>query len=89
MAFPILSMVLFAGICDENVIVSKAAGAADVNFLTLVQRFGYHNYQERNMPYHYYVSLVCPIDFYKNDNRPIEQLPCNRVFPRLRRIQGD
>jgi hypothetical protein len=43
-------MVLFAGICDENVIVAKAAGTADVDFSTLVQCFGYHNYREGDLP---------------------------------------
>gem|GEM_PF-4850050 len=55
-----MTMVLFAGICYENVIVAEAAGTADVNVSTLVQLFGYHNYREENCASHYYVRLCVP-----------------------------
>ena len=53
-------MVLFAGICYENVIVAEAAGTTDVDVSTFVQLFGYHNYREDNCPSHYYVSFCVP-----------------------------
>lgn len=53
-------MVLFAGICYENIIVAEATGTADVDLTTLVQLFGYHNYREETVLSHYYVSFCAP-----------------------------
>jgi hypothetical protein len=59
-------MVLFAGICYENVIVAEATGTTDVDLTALVQLFGCHNYRKENIPSRYYEAFVPLIEFYSS-----------------------
>ena len=47
--FTVVTMVFFAGIRYQNIIVTELAGTTDVDLSALVQLFNYHNYRERTL----------------------------------------